>query len=54
MNTRIEHNFKLLARHDAGGAPNLGEGMAMKVTRDGRRINVYRARERAVSFPSSM
>jgi len=46
MNTRIEHNFKLLARHDAGGAPNLGEGMAMKVTRDGRRI-MYIAHENA-------
>ena len=46
MNTRIEHNFKLLARHDAGGAPNLGEGMAMKVTRDGRRI-IYIAHENA-------
>jgi len=46
MNTRIEHNFKLLAQHDAGGAPNLGEGMAMKVTRDGRRI-MYIAHENA-------
>jgi hypothetical protein len=46
MNTRIEHNFKLLAQHDAGGAPNLGEGMAMKVTRDGRRI-IYIAHENA-------
>lgn len=43
---RIAHNLKLLGRHDAGGAPNLGEGMAMKVTRDGRRI-MYIAHEHA-------
>jgi hypothetical protein len=41
---RIAHNLKLLARHDAGGAPNLGEGMAMKITPDGRRI-LYIAHE---------
>ncbi|MBI3938252.1 MAG: hypothetical protein HY323_14835 [Betaproteobacteria bacterium] len=44
MTVRIAHNFKLLARHDAGGAPNLGEGMAMKVMPDGRRI-LYIAHE---------
>jgi hypothetical protein len=44
MTVRIAHNLKLLAQHDAGGAPNLGEGMAMKVTRDGRRI-MYIAHE---------
>ncbi|MGQ0524025.1 MAG: LVIVD repeat-containing protein [Betaproteobacteria bacterium] len=43
---RIAHNLKLLGRHDAGGAPNLGEGMALKLTRDGRRI-MYIAHEHA-------
>lgn len=44
MSVRIAHNLKLLAQHDAGGAPNLGEGMAMKITPDGRRI-MYIAHE---------
>ncbi|HSQ04024.1 MAG TPA: hypothetical protein VLN59_08315, partial [Burkholderiales bacterium] len=44
MTVRIAENLKLLAQHDAGGAPNLGEGMAMKITRDGRRI-MYIAHE---------
>ncbi len=44
MTVRIAHNLKLLAQHDAGGAANLGEGMAMKVTPDGRRI-MYIAHE---------
>lgn len=35
---RIAHNLRLLAHHDLGGAPNAGEGIAIKVTRDGRRI----------------
>ncbi|MGH8634801.1 MAG: hypothetical protein ACRET7_11800, partial [Burkholderiales bacterium] len=43
MTVRIAHNLKLLARHDAGGAPNLGEGMAMKI-KDGRRY-LYIAHE---------
>jgi hypothetical protein len=41
---RIAHNLKLLAQHDLGGAPNAGEGIAMKVTPDGRRI-LYVAHE---------
>jgi len=44
MTVRIAHNLKLLARHDAGGAPNLGEGMAMKIGKDGRRY-MYIAHE---------
>src|SRR5688500_19014834 len=44
MNVRIAHNLKLLAQHTAGGAPNLGEGMAMKI-KDGRRY-MYIAHER--------
>ena len=44
MTVRLAQNLKLLAQHDAGGAPNLGEGMAMKLTRDGRRI-MYIAHE---------
>ena len=43
MSVRIAHNLKLLAQHTAGGAPNLGEGMAMKV-KDGRRY-MYIAHE---------
>ena len=34
---RIQHHMRLLAHHDLGGAPNCGEGMAMKVMPDGRR-----------------
>jgi hypothetical protein len=41
---RIAHNLKLLGRHDAGGAPNLGEGMAMKIAKNGRRY-MYIANE---------
>ncbi len=33
----IENGLRLLARHDLGGAPNAGEGIALKVARDGRR-----------------
>ncbi len=44
MGVRIANNFRLLAQHDAGRAPNLGEGISMKVTRDGRRI-LYIAHE---------
>jgi hypothetical protein len=43
MTVRIAHNLKLLAQHDAGGAPNLGEGMAMKI-KNGRRY-MYIAHE---------
>lgn len=35
---RIEHNVRLLARHHLGSRPDVGEGMAIKVTRDGRRL----------------
>ena len=41
---RIAHNLRLLANHDLGGAPNAGEGIAMKITPDGRRI-LYVAHE---------
>ena len=41
---RIAQNLSLLAHHDAGGAPNLGEGMAIKLARDGRRL-LYIAHE---------
>ena len=41
---RIQHNLRLIAHHDMGGAPNLGEGMAIKVTPRGRRI-MYLAHE---------
>ena len=43
MSVRLAHNLKLLAQHTAGGAPNLGEGMAMKI-KDGRRY-MYIAHE---------
>ena len=43
MTVRIAHNLKFLAQHTAGGAPNLGEGMAMKI-KDGRRY-MYIAHE---------
>ena len=42
--TRIEHNLRLVAHHTLEGAPNTGEGMAMKVTPDGRRL-LYVANE---------
>src|SRR5439155_20020229 len=41
---RIAHNLRLLANHDLGGAPNAGEGIAMKITPAGRRI-LYVAHE---------
>lgn len=41
---RIERNVKLIAHHTLDGAPNTGEGMAMKVTDDGRRL-LYVANE---------
>lgn len=37
-------NLRLLAHHDAGGAPNLGEGMAIKLGPGGRRY-LYVAHE---------
>src|ERR1700704_1893601 len=43
VTVRLAHNLKLLAQHTAGGAPNLGEGMAMKI-KDGRRY-MYIAHE---------
>jgi hypothetical protein len=42
--TRIEHNLRLIAHHTLDGAPNTGEGIAMKVTADGRRL-LYVANE---------
>ncbi len=41
---RIAHNLRLLAQHDLGGAPNAGEGLALTVTREGRRL-LYVAHE---------
>ena len=41
---RIEHNVKLVAHHTLDGAPNTGEGIAMKVTPEGRRL-LYVANE---------
>jgi hypothetical protein len=41
---RIQHNLRLIAHHDMGGAPNLGEGMAVKIAPGGRRI-MYLAHE---------
>jgi len=43
MTVRVAHNLKLLAQHTANGAPNLGEGMALKI-KDGRRY-MYIAHE---------
>ena len=43
MSVRVSHNLKLLAQHTADGAPNLGEGMAMKI-KNGRRF-MYIAHE---------
>lgn len=34
----IERGLRLVGRHDLGGAPNGGEGMAMKLLPDGRRL----------------
>jgi hypothetical protein len=35
---RIQHNLTLIGHHDLGGAPNAGEGLAMKIAEDGRRL----------------
>ena len=35
---RLEHNLKLIGRNNLGGAPNAGEGIAIKFAKDGRRI----------------
>lgn len=35
---RIEHNLRLIGQNDLGGAPNAGEGLAMTITPDGRRL----------------
>lgn len=45
-NEAIAWNFKLLAHHEFNGFGGLGEGMAIQVTRDGRRI-LWTAHERA-------
>jgi len=37
MSVRIAQNLKLIGRHDAGGASNLGEGIAMKIAKNGKR-----------------
>lgn len=42
--TRLEHNLRLIAHSTLDEAPNVGEGMAMKVTADGRRL-LYVANE---------
>lgn len=36
--TRVEHNVRLVSHHTLDGAPNIGEGIATKVTDDGRRL----------------
>jgi hypothetical protein len=41
---RHAHNLQLVAHHTLDGAPNVGEGMAMKITPDGRRL-LYIANE---------
>ena len=41
---RLARNLKLVGRSDIGGHPNTGEGIAMKFSRDGRRI-MYLANE---------
>ena len=41
---RLARNLKLIGRSDIGGHPNTGEGIAMKFSRDGRRI-MYLANE---------
>ncbi|MBI4493995.1 MAG: hypothetical protein HY690_14495 [Chloroflexi bacterium] len=43
---RIERNLKLIAHSDLGGAPNVGEGLAMKLASGGRRF-FYVAHESA-------
>lgn len=40
----MQHNLRLLAQHNLGGAPNAGEGMAIKILEDGRRF-LYLAHE---------
>ncbi|HTH32734.1 MAG TPA: hypothetical protein VL976_00005, partial [Xanthobacteraceae bacterium] len=39
-------NFKLLAHHELGGFGGMGEGMAVQVAKDGRRI-IWLAHESA-------
>ena len=34
----IEWNFKLIAHHELQGFGGMGEGMAMQMARDGRRL----------------
>ena len=34
----LAHNMRLLAHHELDGFGGLGEGMAMQLTRDGRRV----------------
>src|SRR3989440_10790459 len=34
----VAWNFKLLAHHELGGFGGMGEGMAIQIARDGRRI----------------
>jgi hypothetical protein len=42
--TRIEQNLRLIGHTTLDGAPNVGEGMAMKITSEGRRL-LYVANE---------
>jgi hypothetical protein len=35
---RLQHNLRLIGHHDLRGASNVGEGLALKVTPDGRRL----------------
>jgi len=44
--TLIEDNLRLIAHHTLDGAPNIGEGMAMKITPEGRYL-LYLANESA-------
>ncbi len=44
MAAQLEQNLKLLSHHDAGGAPNLGEGIAINILPSGQRI-LYVAHE---------
>ena len=41
---RLQHNLRLISHHLLDGSPNVGEGMAMKITGDGRRL-LYVANE---------
>ncbi|MBI4014153.1 MAG: hypothetical protein HY359_17680, partial [Candidatus Rokubacteria bacterium] len=36
--SRSSRNMRLLAHHELGGFGNCGEGMAIQLTRDGRRV----------------